>query len=295
VSRSLEFGISLPPTWTDDPGQILRLVQRADRVGYDLVGIQDHPYQWRFHETWSLIAWLSGQTSRIRFFPDVANLPLRHPAMLAKSAASLDVLTSGRIELGLGAGAFWDAIAAMGGPRRTPSESLEATEEAIDVIRMVWSGQRGLRYDGRHYRLHGLNAGPPPAHPIGIWVGACGPRMLQLIGRKADGWVPSLRPNFPPERLLDGHTIIDEAARASGRDPSAIRRVLNVGAALTDALTDAPFTGPSDYLVERFVELVVDRRVDTLVVWPRGDDVEAQIQRFAEDVIPTVREEVGKA
>src|SRR5439155_7405230 len=104
----------------------------------------------------------------IRSFPDVANLPLRPPAMLAKSAATLDVLTGGRVELGLGAGAFWDAVAAMGGPRRTPAEALQATEEAIDVIRLVWTGQRGLRYDGRFYTLHGLSAGPPPAHPIGV-------------------------------------------------------------------------------------------------------------------------------
>src|SRR5439155_23813301 len=165
----------------------------------------------------------------IRSFPDVANLPLRPPAMLAKSAATLDVLTGGRVELGLGAGAFWDAVAAMGGPRRTPAEALKATEEAIDIIRLVWTGQRGRRYDGIFYTLQGLNAGPPPAHPIGIWVGAYGPRMLELIGRKADGWVPSIRPDFPPERLAAGMRAIDEAAQAAGRHPCHIHRVLNVG------------------------------------------------------------------
>src|SRR5438093_2754555 len=110
VTQGPEFGISLPPTRTDDPGQALHLVQLADRPGYDLVGIQDHPYQWRFFDTWTLISWLAEQTSRLRFFPDVANLPLRPPALLVKSAAALDVLTGG-VELGLGAGAFWDAVA----------------------------------------------------------------------------------------------------------------------------------------------------------------------------------------
>jgi alkanesulfonate monooxygenase SsuD/methylene tetrahydromethanopterin reductase-like flavin-dependent oxidoreductase (luciferase family) len=87
----------------------------ADELGLDLIGIQDHPYQWRFLDTWSLIGDLLARTERIRFFPDVANLPLRGPAMMAKQAASLDVLAGGRFELGLGAGAFWEAIGAAGG------------------------------------------------------------------------------------------------------------------------------------------------------------------------------------
>src|SRR6266511_2780155 len=88
----------------------------ADRSRLDLVGIQDHPYQRRFLDTLALIETLLAETRRVRVFPDVANLPLRPPATLAKEAASLDVLSGGRFELGLGAGAFWDAIEAMGGP-----------------------------------------------------------------------------------------------------------------------------------------------------------------------------------
>jgi len=298
VTSPPEFGISVLPTWTDDPLQALRLVQLADQLGYDLVGIQDHPYQWRFFDTWTLIAWLAGQTSRIRFFPDVANLPLRPPAMLAKAAASLDVLTGGRVELGLGAGAFWDAVAAMGGPRRTPGEALRALEEAIDVIRLVWSGERGLRRDGRHYTLHGLNAGPRPDHPIGIWVGAYGPRMLQLIGRAADGWIPSARPDWPLENLKAGNRVIDQAARPAGRDPKAIRRLLNLGAAIDDTQTspdpEKPFTGPASYLVERLIELALDHGVDTFIIWPAGDDPVGQLERLAAEVIPAVREAVAK-
>src|SRR6266550_8057775 len=109
----------------------------ADEAGLDLIGIQDHPYQRRFLDTWMLMATVLANTQRVRVFPDVANLPLRPPAVLAKAAASLDVLSGGRFELGLGAGAFPDVIASMGGPRRTPGESVEALEEAIDVIRLM--------------------------------------------------------------------------------------------------------------------------------------------------------------
>ncbi|MDQ3823749.1 MAG: LLM class flavin-dependent oxidoreductase, partial [Actinomycetota bacterium] len=145
------------------------LARRADELGLDLIGVQDHPYQWRFLETWSLLADLLARTERVRFFPDVANLPLRGPAMIAKHAASLDALSNGRFELGLGAGAFWDAIAAMGGPRRSGREALEALEEAIRIIRAFWSGERTISFQGEHSAVRGLHPGPAPAHEIGIW------------------------------------------------------------------------------------------------------------------------------
>jgi len=170
LPRKLEFGISINPSWSEHE-EMLALVRLAESGGLDLVGVQDHPYQWRFYDTWTLISYLGGATSSIRFFPDVAALPLRPPAMLAKSVASLDVLTGGRVELGLGAGAFWEAIGAMGGEVRSRAEAVAAIEEAIDVIRLVWSGERGVRYQGRHYRLSGLHTGPEPVHDIGIWVG----------------------------------------------------------------------------------------------------------------------------
>ena len=128
--RELEFGVSVEPL-ADPPEWAARVAVAADRAGLDLVGIQDHPYQRRFVETWTLICTLVPLTERIRFFPDVASLPLRPPAMLAKAAASLDVLSGGRVEMGLGAGAFWDAIVAMDGPRRSPGEAVRSVEEAI--------------------------------------------------------------------------------------------------------------------------------------------------------------------
>ena len=99
--RPLEFGVFVIPT-SDDLGVAREQAAIADELGLDLIGIQDHPYQWRYLETWALIADLLARTERVRFFPDVANLPLRGPSMIAKQAASLDVLSDGRFELGLG-------------------------------------------------------------------------------------------------------------------------------------------------------------------------------------------------
>jgi alkanesulfonate monooxygenase SsuD/methylene tetrahydromethanopterin reductase-like flavin-dependent oxidoreductase (luciferase family) len=269
--RPIQFGYFILPDATE-PLRALEPAVRADAAGIDLIGIQDHPYQWRFHDTWTLLTAIAMRTERVTVFPDVANLPLRPPAVLAKAAASLDLLSGGRVELGLGAGGFWDAIKAMGGPLRTPAESVRALEEAIEVIRLVWSGKRGLRYDGRFYQLAGLNAGPVPSHEIGIWLGAYKPRMLALTGRAADGWVPSLG-RVTPADLGEAAARIDDAAHAAGRDPSAIRRVLNVGA---------------DLSAEDFAALALAQGFDTFMV--SEDAGEA----FIQEVVPKVRELVAE-
>jgi alkanesulfonate monooxygenase SsuD/methylene tetrahydromethanopterin reductase-like flavin-dependent oxidoreductase (luciferase family) len=222
--RAIEFGYFLVPNAADP---LLKRAQTADRLGLDLIGVQDHPYQKGYVETWTLLSVLTAGTERVRLFPDVANLPLRNPSVLAKSAATLNLLSGGRAELGLGAGAFWDAIEAYGGSRRTPREALEALEEAVEIIRLIWSGRPGLHFDGKHYRLNGAKGGPVPTRPMEIWLGVGGPRALALTGRLADGWLPSSGWAFP-DRLPELNARIDDAAVAAGRRPDEIRRLYNV-------------------------------------------------------------------
>ncbi len=288
--RELEFGASVEPL-ADPPAWAARVAKAADRAGLDLVGIQDHPYQRRFLDTWTLISTLVPMTERIRFFPDVANLPLRPPAMLAKAAASLDVLSGGRIEIGLGAGAFWDAIAAMDGPRRSAGEARRATEEAIKIMRLVWSEERSLRFDGEFYSLEGMRPGPRPAHEIGIWVGAYGPRMLDLIGRLADGWAPSLG-YTSPEKLSELQKHIDDAATEAGREPAEVRRALNISGRIGPE-GEGLLEGPVSKWVEELTPLALEIGMDTFIYWPSEDHVH-QIEVFASEVVPTVREAVEK-
>ena len=266
--QPVRFGVFVVPEATERP---LQQAAVADELGFDVVGVQDHPYQRRFFDTWTLLTAMAMRTERITLFPDVANLPLRPPAVLAKAAATLDLLSGGRVELGLGAGGFWDAIKAYGGPVRTPGESVSALEEAIQVIRLMWSGEHGIRFEGKFYPLAGAHSGPVPAHPIGIWLGAYKPRMLSIVGRLADGWVPSYGYVKAPD-LLDGNRRIDEAATAAGRDPRAIRRVLNAG----------------NLDAETLVSLVVDHGMDTFLVTDDPDEMRS----FASEVAPRVREEV---
>lgn len=288
LATTPEFGIFPSPdaAQLDDLTAAVRL---ADELGLDLVGIQDHPYQRRFVDTLALIAALAVQTERIRFFPDVANLPLRGAAVLAKQAATVDLLSGGRFELGLGAGGFADAIRGIGGPDRSPGAAVDALVEAIAVIRALWSTDRGLRVDGEHYVLDGVHGGPAPAHDIGIWLGAVGPRMLGVTGRLADGWVPSL-PHVGPDRLPDAHARIDEAAVGQGRDPAAIRRIYNIGGTITDgARGNGPLDGPVDQWVDTLARFAGELRMDAFVLTLDSLTDHAQLRRFAEDVAPGVR------
>ncbi|MBV2365266.1 LLM class flavin-dependent oxidoreductase [Streptomonospora nanhaiensis] len=291
--QDLRFGV-FPAPDADRLTQTLELAQLADRAGLDLIGVQDHPYQRRHLDTWALMATLLARTERVRVFPDVANLPLRPPAVLAKAAASLDLLSGGRFELGLGAGGFWTAVDAMGGPARTPGEAAAALREAVDVVRLMWSGERSVRYDGRHYRLAGVKPGPAPAHPIGVWLGVYGPRLLEFTGRAADGWVPSSA-YVPPERLGEMSDRIDTAAREAGRDPAAVRRVYNVMGEIT-ASGGGPGSflhGPPERWIDELTALALDHGMDTFVFAPPGDDP-AQVEVFAAEVAPAVRDGVAR-
>ena len=279
----VRLGIFTVPDATD-PDATIAQVLAAEGSGLDLVGIQDHPYQWRFFDTWTLLAYLAGRTQRVRLLPDVINLPLRQPAVLAKSAASLDVLSGGRVELGIGAGAFWDAVVAMGGPRRTPKESVDALEEAIEILRAFWSGERSISFEGVHYRVKGAHPGPPPAHRMGIWVGAYRPRMLRLTARLADGWLPSLGGNYvSPEDAPRMQAAVDEGARAAGRDPAEIERAVNV----------MDLDGDPAARADRLARIVTELRFTTVLVVLGGDDLVSSVRRFGEDVAPRVRELVA--
>jgi alkanesulfonate monooxygenase SsuD/methylene tetrahydromethanopterin reductase-like flavin-dependent oxidoreductase (luciferase family) len=289
AGRPLRFGWFLVPN-AADPSGLVAEARLAERAGFDLIGIQDHPYQRRYFDTFTLLAALATATERVGLFPDVACLPLRHPAMLAKASVSIDLLSGGRFDLGLGAGAFWDAIVAMGGPRRTPGEAVDALEEAIAVLRLLWSDQRSVRFTGQHYRVAGVKPGPAPAHPIGIWVGAFGPRMLSLIGRVADGWVPS-SPSLPPERLPAAQARIDDAAAAAGRDPASIRRLYNISGRISPG-GGGFLDGPAGQWVEQLLPVVTEHGMDTLVLWPTEFPAR-QLELFAAEVAPALREAVA--
>jgi alkanesulfonate monooxygenase SsuD/methylene tetrahydromethanopterin reductase-like flavin-dependent oxidoreductase (luciferase family) len=199
------------------------------------------------------------------------------------------VLSAGRFELGLGAGAFADGIAGMGGPRRTAGQARGALSEAIDIIRASWAGEP-YSYQGSYYQVPGARPGPRPAHDIGLWLGVVGPRAIQLVGAKADGWSVSA-PYVPPDRLPELNQIITSAARDAGRDPAAITRLYNVMGLITPQDRDA-FHGPVERWAETLATLHTESQMNAFVFWPTGDR-ERQSRLFAEQVVPAARESLS--
>jgi alkanesulfonate monooxygenase SsuD/methylene tetrahydromethanopterin reductase-like flavin-dependent oxidoreductase (luciferase family) len=290
LRRGLLFGLSVTPN-AEAYRAIVGQVLAAERGGLDLVGIQDHPYQRRFLDTFSLMADVLARTERIHVFPDVANLPLRTPPMLAKAAASLDVMSSGRFELGIGSGAFWQAVTGMGGPNRSTAEAVGGLEEAIGIIRAALDGERVVRGPGPVYPVPGYPPGPPPAHRVEIWVGAYRPRGLRLIGRLADGWVPSLA-YMGPDGFRTAAAVLDTAAEKAGRDPRTIRRIYNVAGSITDGdRGPGVLDGPVAHWVDTLASWATDLGVTAFIFWPPDTDVR-HVERFAAEVAPAVRRAV---
>jgi len=257
----------------------VELAQHSERLGFDFVTFQDHPYLSSFLDTWTLLSWVAARTERIGVSANVLNLPLRQPpAVLARAAASLDLLSGGRTSLGIGAGFYWDAVQAAGGRRLTPLQGVAALGEAIDVIRGIWDADvpGTLTAGGEFYQVHGAERGPAPAHEIPIWLGAHKPRMQDLVGRKADGWLPSL-PVMEPGGLPKGNAIIDDAARAAGRDPREITRLLNIF--------------PDQQTPEALAQMTLQDGVSIFILASDNPDV---LERFAAETMPAVREHVAR-
>jgi FAD/FMN-containing dehydrogenase len=287
--HDLILGTFLTPQ-NSDPQAPVRLAQITENAGLDLVTFQDHPYQAGFLDTWTLMTWVAAATERVHVAGNVLNLPLRPPAVLARAAASLDLLSGGRYAMGLGAGAFWDAIEAMGAQRLTPGEAVTALDEAVDIIRGIWdtSDRTPLRVHGTHHQVDGAKRGPAPAHDIPIWIGAVKPRMQRLIGRKGDGWLPSLS-YLQPGDLAKGNAVIDEAAVAAGRDPSAVRRMVNVNGRFSSSRLGF-LQGPVEQWVEELGNLALEDGVSGFVL---ATDDPREIQVFGEEVAPALRELVA--
>jgi alkanesulfonate monooxygenase SsuD/methylene tetrahydromethanopterin reductase-like flavin-dependent oxidoreductase (luciferase family) len=295
-SLSPLFGANVDPAAANPEEPFLR-AQAAEDHGLDLITIQDHPYNFRFLETWTLLSALAMRTGRVHLGTNVLSTPLRPPAMLAKMAATLDVLSGGRLELGLGAGAYLQAIQAYGGRGGSAGERFGAFKETLEIIRGMWANAGGtFSYSGAFHQLKGARPGPAPAHPIRIWTGAGGPRMLRLTGEMADGLLVSTN-YVPPERLPEFNRLVDEGAIQAGREPGEIRRGYNLMGVLDlgqpDTRLDNPRPGQIAGSVQDWVEAIVrfykDYRQDTFICWPVAGNERLQIEVFAREVVPEVR------
>jgi alkanesulfonate monooxygenase SsuD/methylene tetrahydromethanopterin reductase-like flavin-dependent oxidoreductase (luciferase family) len=287
----ITFGLSPYPS-VDQLSETREVAKRADAVGLDYLAIQDHAYNPEFLDAWTLITYLAAETDRISFVPDVADLQLRPPTILAKAAASLSVLSGGRIVLGVGGGAGAGGIVAMGGIGRSNAEMIEFTDEALGVMRQALAGGV-VEFHSRQHAIEGYDAGPMPPSPVPIWLGSSGPRMLAVTGRSSDGWVSPLSTYVRPAAVPSRQQLIDDAARSAGRDPAEVRRIYNVVGTIGAGVRGPGLAGDVEFWVTTLTDWSVDLGFDTFIFWPMTSPL-AQLELFATEIVPAVRQRVGE-
>jgi alkanesulfonate monooxygenase SsuD/methylene tetrahydromethanopterin reductase-like flavin-dependent oxidoreductase (luciferase family) len=293
------FGVFLS-TRRDDAQATVASAVAAETAGFDYVSLQDHPYHGDFLDPILLISYIGAATERLQLMTNVVNLPLRPPAMLAKTAATLDVLSGGRFILGLGGGRFPERVAGLGGPTWAPGQIVTAVDEAITILHTMWSATQNVSFAGRIYTVD-AEPGPHPGSRIGIWLGGIGTRMMQLLGAHADGWIAPIMADFAAKpSAQDG---IDRAARAAGRSPADIRRVIQlvgevssitgVTARPREGANNAPISTTPAYWARIIAGFLLEERFDTVNFIPVSQSAD-QVRRFGTEVIPRVRELISR-
>jgi len=229
----VHVGVVFPQTEIGaDPGGVADYARAAEAAGYTHLLAYDHvlgafpdrpggfrgPYNHDtlFHEPLVLFGYLAGITQRLELVTGILILPQRQTALVAKQAAEVDVLSRGRLRLGVGVG--WNAVEyeALGERFRTRGRRVE---EQIALLRELWA-KPVVTFEGRHHRVTLAGIKPlPPRATIPIWVGGMSEPVLERIGRIGDGWFPQYR---EPAQLAEGVARIHASARAAGRDPAAI-------------------------------------------------------------------------
>jgi probable F420-dependent oxidoreductase len=265
-----------------DPATAAR---RAEQLGFDFVSATDHLHGAHpTFETWTLLTWMAAATKRVRLVSNVLGLPYRSPAVLAKMAESLDRLSGGRLVLGLGAGGADPEFQAFGLPVRSPGEKVTGLSEAIDIIRGMWT-EPTFTLDGLVHQVEAAQIEPKPEHRIPIWVGGYGPRSMRMIGRQADGWLPSL-PFVAPERVLELRAIIRRSAQEAGRDPADLTYAYNIPVRIgAPGNPEHIVAGDARAVVARLEELVETLGLTAVNLWPAGESDE-QVDAIAEQVLP---------
>jgi alkanesulfonate monooxygenase SsuD/methylene tetrahydromethanopterin reductase-like flavin-dependent oxidoreductase (luciferase family) len=232
VTHDLRFQVLVLPNapWSE----LRHRFTYVEELGFDLVTTADHFVDWNnpavpWLESWTLLAAVARETTRIRLATYVTQIPLRHPAMLARQALTVDQLSGGRLEVGLGTGLSLDpAYDMLGIPNWEPKERVARFGEYVEIVHRLLSSEKSS-YDGRYYRIKDAVMNPRPVqHPRPpIVVAALGTVMLKHAARHADNWNSlSFADTFEKQlaETANRSAWVDKACAAIGRDPSSLRR-----------------------------------------------------------------------
>jgi len=286
--KQLLFGVNVATTAQTGSNPVAEAM-RAEALGYDFISSNDHPCGTQpSFETWTMLSWIAAKTTRIKVATRVLGVPYRSPAMVAKMAETLDRLSGGRLILGMGGGYSDDEFNAFGLKVPSPKDKIEGLEEAVRIVKGLWSTP-AFSYEGRHHRAIAADIEPKPEHEIPIWLGTFGKRSLAVTGRVADGWIPTYA-MAPPRDIPMMRDRIFEAARDAGRDPRVITLVYNMNFRVDEKAEERPeaVTGSPQKIADQlggFTEL----GFTAMNFSPVGPEPERQVERLAQEVLPTLR------
>jgi len=225
---SLDFGVQIEPQYGFTYNQIKEIAQAAERLGYESIWVSDHFFMTpntvdtNCLECYTVLTALARDTRRLRMGAMVASQSYRSPALLAKVAASLDHISGGRLNFGVGAGWKEAEYRAYGYPFPGPGVRIRQLDEAIEVCRRMWTDDRAS-FEGRYYTVRDALSAPKPVQkPLPVWVGGTGTQTLRVAAKHADAvnFAWSQSPAFFGERLK----VLERHCRKIGRDPAEIRR-----------------------------------------------------------------------
>ncbi len=282
----LQFGVDLSTSAAPGADPV-RDARRREELGFDFLTVSDHLHGAHpTFETWTLLTWAAAHTQHIGLLTNVLGLPYRPPPVVAKMAETLDRLSRGRLTLGLGAGGSNDEAEGFGLEARSPGDKIAALREAIEIIRGVWA-EDYFEYRGEHYHTGGANIVPKPRRHIPIWIGSYGSRAVQLTGRLADGWSPSL-PYLPLDQAIEAGKVLRRAEAEAGRPPGSVTFNYNVPIRIGGkARDDRTVAGTPEEIVER-LRRFVEAGFTSMSFWPIGDQDE-QTARLADEILPALR------
>jgi F420-dependent oxidoreductase-like protein len=284
MSQALRFGICTDQNQPWDV--VLERWRLFEEMGFDSVWDCDHWVQpskpsGPYFEAWTLLAALAACTERIRIGVLVSCNTFRHPAILAKEAATIDHVSHGRLELGLGAGWYVPEHEMLGIEFPPAAELVGRFREAVEIVDQLMRNEY-TTYEGKYYQLHeaAFRPGPVQTPRPPLTLGAKGPKMLEIVARYGDAWNSS----GTPEELAKRNKILDEHCERIGRNPDEIVRGMYGWAAI---MPDDPWQS-----VEAFQECIGRYReagINEFIIDQPRDEQFAVLERVASDVIPRLR------
>jgi probable F420-dependent oxidoreductase len=243
----MRFGLALPHYDFSSPdgapvswSRLLASARRAEELGFDSVWMSDHFFLslgryggpddvYGSAEPLAVLAGLAPMTDEIRLGTLVLGAGFRHPALLAKAAATIDLMSGGRLDLGVGAGWYEDEYRAFGYRFGSVGQRFEILEETVEVLSLLFGEKEPVTWEGRHFRLDEAYCRPRPAQEPRppVWVGGKGgPRLARLVARRADGWNTVW--TWTPEGYGERARVLNEICEREGRDPATVRRSLGL-------------------------------------------------------------------